>query len=81
MNYDEVAAKIASQIKSYGESQIEHNIAAALRRAANEAAWNGYGLGIERCDEYEQGAFDKCMTARDKMIAKYGPQPTQGEPR
>lgn len=56
-------------------------IAAALRRAANEAAWDGYDCGFGVCEDIERcgGATAKRLDA--EMFAKYGPQPTPGEPR
>lgn len=78
MNYDEVAAKIASQIKSYGESQIEHNIAAALRRAANEAAWRVWEECEKTVIELVEERGGSCDVNPGDYMQDYGPRPEGG---
>lgn len=73
MNYDKVAAKIASQIKSYGESQIEHNIAAALRRAANEAAWRVWEECEKTVIELVEERGGSCDVNPGDYMQDYGP--------
>ena len=77
MNYDETAAKIVSKIKSSGESQIEHIIAAALRLAANEAAWDGYDYGRKAGRAL---TWEELITPELDTEKNYGSRPKVGTP-
>ena len=73
MNYDEVAKKLASDHfarEQRGECPIAgkliSDIAAALRRAANEAAWDGYRTKRD-------------IIGAAKMTEKYGPKEARDE--
>lgn len=73
MNYDDIAKKIVADWHAYGLElleggipafDIEEAIAAGLRRAANEAAWD---VKLNQPDE----------STYAWMEAKYGPRPKE----
>jgi hypothetical protein len=79
MNYDEVAERVVDDFIASGSMHIKDGfvplIRDALRRAANEAAWDGYGQG-------QDGAYEesprKATSIVDAMVSKYGPPPEGG---
>ena len=78
MNYDEIAQSI---VRGYINSDycirvLTNDIAAALRRAANEAARDGYegGREFERADTSKQA-----MALKHELTAKYGPKEARDE--
>lgn len=83
MNYDVTAKKVASDHfarEQRGECPIAgklvSDIAAALRRAANEAAWKGYEAGRE----FERSMTSKqAMAFKHELTAKYGPKEARDE--
>lgn len=93
MNYEEVARKIEKEfgdayyfsLKSDGAGgylsyELADAIAAALRRAANEAAWDGYEAGAKAQDYAWRGRIEQCHYCEEMHAETYGPRP-QGEPR
>ena len=52
----------------------------AIVRLVTEEAWKAHGIGRDWATEYLHCKFDAAMTARDKMVAIYGPNPA-AEPR
>jgi hypothetical protein len=78
MNYKKVANSIAHAFATddVGSFDLAGSIEQALRRAANEAAWDG--LYTAWLDDLDGVGFPKFY--EDAIEAKYGPRP-KGEPR
>ena len=76
MNYDDVAQKIADGISDAEMLPTLHansvrEIAAALRRAANEAAWRGHDIA-------SQYGIMSNRPASEIVASEYGPRPEGG---
>lgn len=78
MNHEEVAKKVASDHfarEQRGECPIAgkliSDIAAALRRAANEAAWRGHDIA-------SQYGIMSNRPASEIVASEYGPRPEGG---
>ena len=78
MNHDDVAQKIANGISNAEMLPTLHansvrEIAAALRRAANEAAWDGFCTCMCQVKEHEAEDY-----LENRIASKYGPRPEGG---
>lgn len=87
MNYDETAKKILSDWDNYcfklldGDTpafDIQEAIAAALRRAANEAAWRVWGECEKNVIALVEAHGGSCDVNPGAYMLEYGPRPEGG---
>jgi hypothetical protein len=78
MNYDVTAKKIVTDARNAcDETSMEASIAAALRRAANEAAWDGYDYGRKAGRAL---TWEELITPELDTEKNYGSRPKVGTP-
>ncbi len=78
MNYEEIARKlVCDNLNGTRLDVLVPAIAAALRDAANRAAWDGYSIGIDVAPEIEKSNWACVDRLKKEMTDTYGPSPKE----